>query len=668
MHQVISVVVTYNRKDLLLECLNALLHQTYTNQRILIIDNHSTDGTKDAISSFVDNKKVLYHDTMENKGGSYGFYLGSKLAVEMGCDDVWMMDDDCIPSQTALEKLVSFAETNEFGYLSSKVLWKDGKMCEMNIPKKDIGRHIKDYDSTQRVCIASFVSLFIRSKVIEDVGLPMKDFFIWGDDWEYTLRISKKYPSYYVPDSIVTHKSKTNCGVNIAKSDDSMLPRYQYAYRNECYFYRQGGLYGRLYLFMKIILHTFRVLFSKCRHKCLRLKYIYKYTWKGLFFHPHLDFAFNNHSDVEILEFFGDDISYGGQEMFIINLYRNMNNAHHHFTFATPFSFNNKELPILLEKKQDSFIALNLKNNSITKKKNIKKGLNIILKTKKYDIIHIHSGSVYTLLTAAKIAKKSQVKKIIVHSHLGGEMNWKYRLIKHKSDKNIDKYASVYLACSEVAAQWKFPKEILTDRKYTILKNGIDLAKYTFNNDTRLRIRNELGLDTSFTMIHVGRFAKEKNQNFFLEILPEIQKAIPDFRFICIGAGADKKCFQQTISSLGLIKHFIFLENINNVNEYLFASDCFLLPSLHEGFPIALIEAEATGIPCIYSTLVTKEALLTDRVSQIPLDNKSEWISKILEIHNQESCSRESYIDIIKKQGFDSIESANLLENIYDGN
>lgn len=668
MHQIISVVVTYNRKELLLECLNALLHQTYSDQRILIVDNHSTDGTKDAISSFIDNKKVFYHDTMENKGGSYGFYLGCKLAVKMGCDEIWLMDDDCIPTETALESLVLSADkkNNDFGYLSSKVLWKDGSMCQMNIPKKDIGRHISNYDSDQKICIASFVSLFIRSAVIEEVGLPMKDFFIWGDDWEYTLRISKKHTSYFVPESVVTHKSKTNFGVNIAKAEESMLPRYQYAYRNECYFYRQGGFYGRLYLFIKIWLHTFRVLFSKCNRKATRLKYIYKYTWKGFFFHPHIDFEFNHESELNILEFFGDDISYGGQEMFMINLYRNIKNPNHHFTFATPFSFTNKELPVLLQQRNDSSVALNFRNSKLTKKKNICKGLRKILKSKKYDIIHIHSGSIYTLLYASKIAKKLHVKKIIVHSHLGGEMNVLYRLIKHKSDKTIDKYASIYLACSEVAAKWKFPDKILNTHNYIVLKNGIDIQKYTFDNDRRIRIRKELGLTDSFTMIHVGRFAKEKNHEFFLSILPAIKEKIPDFRFICIGSGDDKEKFQENASSIDLLNHFIFLENINNVNDYLFASDCFLLPSLHEGFPIALIEAEATGIPCIYSFLVTSEALLTDRVIQLSLEEKDKWIKEILEIHDCKCFSRESYAGIIKKHGFDSLESARQLEKIYN--
>ena len=137
MKRVITVVVTYNRKDLLKEGLQALLSSDYENNRILIVDNASTDGTSEMLTEYIDNRKVFYFNTGKNMGGSYGFSFGSKKAVEMGCDYVWLMDDDCIVKKDSLSKLVLFAQKkeDEFGYLSSKVLWKDESMCYMNIPK-----------------------------------------------------------------------------------------------------------------------------------------------------------------------------------------------------------------------------------------------------------------------------------------------------------------------------------------------------------------------------------------------------------------------------------------------------------------------------------------------------------------------------------------------------
>lgn len=671
MKRVITVVVTYNRKELLKEGILALLSSDYPDNRIIIIDNASDDGTSDMLSEFIDNVKVFYFNTGKNMGGSYGFSFGSKKAVEMGCDYVWLMDDDCIVNKDSLSRLVAFAESkkDDFGYLSSKVLWKDGSMCYMNIPKSDIAKRIKDYDHDQRICIASFVSCFIREKVIEEVGLSMSDFFIWGDDWEYTYRISKRHPSYYVADSIVTHKSKTNNGVNIVSAPDSMLPRYRYAYRNESYFYHQAGIQGRIYLFFKVILHTLRVIFGHCDKKMLRLKYIYKYTFEGSRFHPHIDYVYSPDSDIKVLEYFGDPIIYGGQEMFMINMYRKMSDRSIHYIFATPFYVGNRELPELTEKRSDLICSENRKNHGIFRKHNIVKGLKEILDKTHPDVIHIHSGSVYTLFECAKIAKKKKVKIVIIHSHLGGEMNWKYRLIKKRSDKNIGKYADCFLACSKLAAEWKFPKTILDGNDYVLVNNGIDLEKYRFNPDIRKRIRADLGIDgNAFTLIHVGRFAPEKNHTFFLKLMPTLVEKIPSLRFICIGAGDTKDDFRRELDRLHLSDRFVFLENIDNVNEYLFAADCFLLPSLHEGFPIALIEAQAAGLPSIYSTLVTEEAKILPDCRRLSLEDQGEWIHEIEETEKKgEKPNRKEAIAVMKEKGFDSRVSAELLEGIYRG-
>lgn len=673
MLKIITVVVTFNRKQLLLENINALLSQTYKDNRILVVDNASADGTKEAISTLVDNNKVFYFNTGSNKGGSYGFSIGTEKAIQMGCDAVWLMDDDCIPEYDALEKLLDYGASinNNFGYLSSKVLFKDRSMCLMNIPKKNIATRINDFNKNQPICIASFVSLLVKSNVVEEVGLPMRDFFLWGDDWEYTLRISKKYPSYFVASSVVVHKSKVNQGVNIQTADTKDLWKYQYAYRNECYFYRQAGFFGRLYLLLKIILHTARVLFKKCNHKILRLSYIYKYTFKGFSFKPHTDFVFNKNSDIKVLEFFGDPISYGGQEMFMINMYKNITNKHLHFTFGTPFYSNNKDLPNLTAQRGDKIISLGKKEHGPLRMHNIVNGAKKILKTSgHYDVIHIHSGSVFTLYEVSKLAKKMHTKKVIVHSHLGGEMNLKYKIMKRISDKKITRYADVFLACSVVAAEWKFPKNVLENKKYTLIKNGVDIGSYTFDEEIREKIRGIYNIGPSFALIHVGRFAKEKNHDFFLKLLPLLKKEIPDFRFICIGSGDEKRTFMKALEKENLINHFVFLENINNVNEYLFAADCFLLPSFHEGFPIALIEAEATGLPSIYSTLVTKEALLTSTCFRLPLSNLDQWEKQIVSImKNRETDlkNRKSAAVLLANQGYDAKQSADTLQHIYYG-
>ncbi|MCM1404774.1 MAG: glycosyltransferase [Prevotella sp.] len=134
---VVAVVVTYNRKKLLKECLIALTEQNYPNLQILIIDNASTDGTYSFIAHLIDDKKIIYKNTGKNLGGAGGFNFGMRAAVERGCDYVWLMDDDCIVNEDSLTTLINFAHAvnANFGFLSSVVRWQDGSICRMNVPK-----------------------------------------------------------------------------------------------------------------------------------------------------------------------------------------------------------------------------------------------------------------------------------------------------------------------------------------------------------------------------------------------------------------------------------------------------------------------------------------------------------------------------------------------------
>lgn len=134
-----AVVVTYNRKDLLLKNIESLLAQTCKDVLdILIIDNASTDGTREVIDEYISKKEVYYYNTGANLGGAGGFNYGIKLATEMGYGTLWILDDDTLPTSTALDELRKKDQElgENYGFLSSKVLWKDGSICTMNIQKE----------------------------------------------------------------------------------------------------------------------------------------------------------------------------------------------------------------------------------------------------------------------------------------------------------------------------------------------------------------------------------------------------------------------------------------------------------------------------------------------------------------------------------------------------
>lgn len=192
------VVVTYNRVKILEENLCALLRQTYTDFDILVIDNASTDGTGDMVSSF-DDVRIKYHNTGKNLGGAGGFSLGLKLAVELQYQYAWVMDDDAIPNEDALQSLIDKAAilNDNFSFLCSLVYWNDGNIFPMNFPQIDqhnIEKTSADMIRNNHLLLASgasFVGCFVYLEIVKLAGLPISEIFIYGDDVEFTHRIKK---------------------------------------------------------------------------------------------------------------------------------------------------------------------------------------------------------------------------------------------------------------------------------------------------------------------------------------------------------------------------------------------------------------------------------------------------------------------------------------------
>lgn len=299
MNQVAAVIVTYNRISLLKECIKNLLMQTVSCD-ILIVDNNSNDGTQQYIKDAYENfEHVLYRNMGSNLGGAGGFNYGMRWAVEKGYSFVWVMDDDCIPKKDALQYFLDFEKknTNAYGYLSSKVLWKDHSVCKMNVQRKTMYRAVHDFESDcVPIVMASFVSLFIPAKIIKEVGLPIKEFFIWTDDWEFTRRISLKYKCYLLNNSVVMHKSINNVGASIVYAPINQLSRFNYLYRNDVYLYRREGFNGWIYEGIRLLFHIIRVLIFSKDNKIKRIQAIIYNSFRGILFKPFVEKVNKNDS------------------------------------------------------------------------------------------------------------------------------------------------------------------------------------------------------------------------------------------------------------------------------------------------------------------------------------------------------------------------------------
>ena len=312
MNKVLAVIVTYNRLSMLKSTIEYLTAQKYPCD-ILIVDNASSDATGEWASKLQssETQKILYANTGANLGGAGGFNFGLRYAAEAAYEYAWIMDDDAFPKSDCLQKLMESADAlcaasdasgPAFGFLSSIVLWKDGSICKMNwqrklhLPRNRAEHHITDQDllSGQKqipIQSATFVSLLFPVSVIRRVGLPIKDFFIWCDDIEYTRRISLKYhlPCYAITDSRIVHQIANNVGTDIATDSVQRIPRYNYAFRNENYMYRQYGLKGFGYYILVCIYNLFKIIKNAPDHKLQRMGVIFKNFFTGLFFNPPIE-------------------------------------------------------------------------------------------------------------------------------------------------------------------------------------------------------------------------------------------------------------------------------------------------------------------------------------------------------------------------------------------
>lgn len=293
----LAIVVTYNRKSLLEECLLSLKNQTVKGLDVLVVDNASTDGTREYLES-IDDERISRVFLPENIGGAGGFSAGIKEGVLRGYENLWLMDDDTIPRANALEELLKADEklNGKYGFLSSLALFTDGTPCVMNnhlLPSKITSDSVKVFGEEIyfEVLTATFVSLFIKSGIVKHYGLPIKEMFIWSDDTEYTSRITKGEKGYFVPQSKVVHKMKKNSAPSLESLSPDRFERMVLNVRNRYYIARRDGFKKKLRFYARHTLLFFRVLARAKDRKFKRIAVIVKGIFKGWAFRPKPEYV-----------------------------------------------------------------------------------------------------------------------------------------------------------------------------------------------------------------------------------------------------------------------------------------------------------------------------------------------------------------------------------------
>lgn len=284
-----AVVVTRNRLPLLQECVQAIRDQSQSAARLLIIDNGSYDGTQ----AWLETQNDIWVIRQSNLGSAGGFHRGVSEAVKAGFEAVWVMDDDVVPQPDALSELRAAAQVvPDYGFLASRVVGVDG--LPMNVPNLEMSPlkngspawPVLAQRGLLKVRSATFVSLLIPARVVATIGLPLSEMFIWGDDIEYTRRISVSHPSFWVPRSEVVHKRANQTNLCVVKeTNPSRISMFRFYFRNSMFValrHRDGKEFLKLlYVSVK---QSVKCLFT--HHAIKKLRAIWSGLLAGFFFAP----------------------------------------------------------------------------------------------------------------------------------------------------------------------------------------------------------------------------------------------------------------------------------------------------------------------------------------------------------------------------------------------
>ncbi|MDB2128411.1 MULTISPECIES: glycosyltransferase [Lachnospiraceae] len=291
------------------------------------------------------------------------------------------------------------------------------------------------------------------------------------------------------------------------------------------------------------------------------------------------------------------------------------------------------------------------------------------MKTHHYDVVHIHNSSVFCILEAIA-AKAAGIPKVIVHSHntvMGGTAGIKFvkNIIQIIGKSFWRFFADEYCACSTEAGIWMFGEKAVKKGKVHILKNGIRGDLFYFDDNVRREYRKKLGWEDNYIIGHVGRFNKQKNHTFLMDIFAEVYRLEPKARLLMFGVGELQNEIKKKAEKLGLLKYVNFYGTSNEINCWLQAMDLYLFPSLYEGLPVSGIEAQASGVPLLSSDTISPEMEVTNCVSWMSIEESAaHWAEKAVSLLKTIPIERNQR-KAIQNAGYDIKETAGILKEMY---
>lgn len=364
---------------------------------------------------------------------------------------------------------------------------------------------------------------------------------------------------------------------------------------------------------------------------------------------------------VRVLQINAGSENFGGVSAIILNIYKNIDRTKVQFDFLTPNKTTYALHRTEIESMGGRIFEFGINSSTLAGKMKLIARLKRFLQKESYDVIHINSGVLLFNCVVAYACHKFCDVRIFLHSHNnGGRKLWKEKL-SLPLKKCLERWADVMLACSDSAAAYMYTAK--SAKKTIIVKNGIDAAKFSFNVAVRNMAREELNISDSYVIGNVGRFMPQKNHVFMIDVFQEVLKKEPRAVLMLIGQGELLADIKERIHEQNLDGKVLFLGEQKDVSRLYQAMDVFFLPSIFEGFGIVNIEAQSSGLLCVASDQVPREADVTNSMIRLPLNVPlKEWSDSIM---SGENVIRRNLSKDVISAGYDIKTTSSLLEKLY---
>jgi len=350
----------------------------------------------------------------------------------------------------------------------------------------------------------------------------------------------------------------------------------------------------------------------------------------------------------------GLDTHLGGIETYLLKISSNIDRNRFDFGFLT----HDNQNPCFFNELSDLGCSFHFVRSRRKSWFGNAKDIRNLLSKEKYDIVHCHLNSL-TYITPALEGLKAGAK-VIVHSRNGGSaIGSSSRILGAINRLRMPWNRVTRVAVSDLAGEWMFGK----NRSFLVLNNGLDTSKYMFSAEDRTTIRKELGIPHNAEVIaNVGAFRTQKNHTFIIDVFKAYYQRHNDSMLLLVGEGELEDEIKKKVSEYGIENHVVFAGRRTDIPSVLSASDKYLFPSLYEGFPNALIEAETSGLLCVSSTSITEQACL-DNCIRVSLDAPvSDWVAAL---ERSVVSDRKACVEMVEKAGFGIREEIGRLESLY---